>query len=344
MGMIDIHSHFFPLLGRAETERAARGEAPWIDVDPSGETGEIRIGDRPFRPVHRALWDPDARVRDLDAQGLDMQVVCATPVMFGYSWEVARAADWAAEMNDRAVAFCAAHPTRLKALSQVPLQDTKAACAEASRARAAGCIGVQIGNHVGDRDLDHPDLVDFLIHCAENDIPVLVHPWDMMGGPGRMRKWMLPWLVAMPAETQLGMLSLILSGALEKIPESLKICFAHGGGSFAYTLGRVDNAWRHRDIVRRDCPELPSSYARRFWCDSAVFDHGALRLLVDVMGADRILFGTDQPFPLGEQDVGALVRTAPKLSTAEKDAILFGNAPRFFDLSRQPAPESHEVL
>ena len=122
----------------------------------------------------------------------------------------------------------------------------------------SGCIGVQIGNHVGERDLDDEALVQFLIHCAERHIPVLVHPWDMMGG-GRMKKWMLPWLVAMPAETQLGMLSLILSGALERIPESLKICFAHGGGSFAWLLGRVDNAWRHRDIVRQDCPKLPSS-------------------------------------------------------------------------------------
>jgi aminocarboxymuconate-semialdehyde decarboxylase len=102
-------------------------------------------------------------------------------------------------------------------------------------------VGVQIGNHVGERDLDDEGLVQFLTHCANGDIPVLVHPWDMMGA-GRMKQWMLPWLVAMPAETQLGMLSLILSGALERIPESLRICFAHGGGSFAWLLGRADNA------------------------------------------------------------------------------------------------------
>ncbi len=346
--MIDIHSHFFPAFSRAQAEVVSPGDVPWLDVDAGGETGMIRLGDRPFRPVHRALWDSDARVGDLDAQGLEMQVVCATPVMFGYGWETSRAADWAALMNEAALDFCAAHPTRLKALAQVPLQDTKAACAEATRAMAAGCVGVQIGNHVGERDLDHPDLVDFLIHCADTDIPVLVHPWDMMGGQGRMKKWMLPWLVSMPAETQLGMLSLILSGALERIPERLKICFAHGGGSFAYTLGRVDNAWRHRDIVRQDCPELPSSYARRFFCDSAVFDERALRLLVDVMGSDRILFGTDQPFPLGEQDVGALVRSS-SLTPAEKSAILSENAHRFFDLSSSPQRESfatprHEVI
>src|SRR3546814_11913956 len=104
---------------------------------------------------------------------------------------------------------------------------TDLACLEASRAKATGHVGVQIGSHLGKRDLDDEQLVRFLIHCAENDIPILAHPWDMMTD-GRMKKWMLPWLVAMPAETQLSILSLILSGAFERIPRSLKPCFAHG--------------------------------------------------------------------------------------------------------------------
>jgi aminocarboxymuconate-semialdehyde decarboxylase len=213
----------------------------------------------------------------------------------------------------------------------VPLQSLELACTEASRAMTAGCIGVQIGNHVGDRDLDDEALVQFLMHCAREGIPALVHPWDMMGG-ARMKKWMLPWLVAMPAETQLGMVSLILSGAMERLPASLRICFAHGGGSFAWLLGRVDNAWRHRDIVRADCPNLPSSYARRFHVDSAVFDQGALRLLVDVMGVDRVMLGSDTPFPLGEQEIGSLVHGFPGLTAAEKAKIMHDNACEFFAL------------
>jgi aminocarboxymuconate-semialdehyde decarboxylase len=267
----------------------------------------------------------------MDAQGVQSQVVCATPVMFGYAWAADKTADWAARMNDHVLAFCHTAPQRLLALSQVPLQSLDAACREASRAQRAGCIGVQIGNHVGERDLDDETLVQFLIHCANEAIPVLVHPWDMMGA-GRMKRWMLPWLVAMPAETQLGMLSLILSGALERIPPSLKICFAHGGGSFAYLLGRVDNAWTQRDIVRQDCPKLPSSYARRFHVDSAVFDPGALKLLVDVMGADRVMLGSDYPFPLGEARIGALIKEVPFLSPDERQRLLSGNARAFFGL------------
>jgi aminocarboxymuconate-semialdehyde decarboxylase len=329
--MIDMHSHFFPPVTRAEAAEVDRERAPWLALDSGGATGQIMLGDKAFRPVYRALWDADFRVTELDKQGVALQVVCATPVMFGDKWEPARAALWAARMNDAAVAFCARQPSRLRALAQVPLQDLRLACAEASRAMAAGCIGVQIGNHLGDKDLDDELLVQFLIHCANHAIPVLVHPWDMMGGQ-RMKKWMLPWLVAMPAETQLGMVSLILSGALERIPESLKICFAHGGGSFAYLLGRVDNAWKHRDIVRADCPRLPSSYARRFHVDSAVFDPGALRLLTDVMGTDRVMLGSDYPFPLGEQRIGKLIADADILNPADRQKMLRGNAEAFFKL------------
>lgn len=330
--MIDIHSHFLPRISKAEAFAVEPEHAPWLVVDEGGATGQIMVGDKPFRPVYQALWDPDFRVGELDAQGVALQLVCATPIMFGYAWEAARAADWAACMNDKAVAFCAAHPTRLKALAQVPLQDTRLACEEASRAMAAGCVGVQIGNHVGDKDLDHPELVDFLIHCARENIPVFVHPWDMMGGNNRMRQWMLPWLVAMPAETQLGMLSLILSGALERIPETLKICFAHGGGSFAWVLGRVDNAWKHRDIVRQDCPRPPSEYARRFHTDAITFDPRALELLIGVMGVDRVMLGSDYPFPLGEQRIGSLIQGSGR-SEIDKHLLLQGNAEAFFGLS-----------
>ncbi|GAC1032299.1 amidohydrolase family protein [Pseudomonas sp. No.21] len=326
---IDIHSHFFPTITREEAARLNPERAPWLHSD--GPSGQIMVGDKPFRPVHDVLWDPVRRIEHLDEQGLDIQIMCATPVMFAYDAPIERALPWAQLMNDRALEMTARAPDRLKVLAQVPLQDIDAACREASRAKAAGHVGVQIGNHVGNHDLDHDNLVTFLSHCANDGIPVLVHPWDMMGGE-RMRKWMLPWLVAMPAETQLGILSLILSGAFERIPESLRICFAHGGGGFAFLLGRVDNAWRHRDIVREDCPQLPSSYVKRFFVDSAVFDPRALQLLVEVMGPDRVMLGSDSPFPLGEQRIGSGVLEHPRLDDADKARICAGNAREFFGI------------
>ncbi|WP_245153626.1 amidohydrolase family protein [Allopusillimonas ginsengisoli] len=328
---IDMHAHFLPPIAQQEAARLDRDQAPWLAIDASGETGQIMKGSQPFRPVYRALWDPALRLEEMDRHGLDIQIISATPIMFGYEFPGDKAAEWAARMNDLALEHCAADTKRLKALAQVPLQNLDLACAEASRARAAGHVGVQIGNHLGPRDMDDEHLVAFLIHCANNDIPILAHPWDMMTD-GRMKKWMLPWLVAMPAETQLGILSLILSGAFERIPESLKLCFAHGGGSFAFLLGRVDNAWQCRDIVRQDCPHPPSSYTNRFYTDSAVFDAGALRLLVEVMGADHVMLGSDYPFPLGEQSIGKLVMENDWLDDTQKQRICAGNAQQFFGL------------
>lgn len=330
---IDIHSHFFPLINQETAESIERERAAWLRVDEKDPTkGMIMLNRQEFRPIYNALWDADSRIKELDREGIDIQIVCNTPVLFGYDWDAQIAYDWAQKMNESAVEFCEKYPERLKAFSQVPLQNLKMACKEASRAKKLGCIGVQIGNHVGNKDLDHPDLVDFLIHCAEEEIPVFIHPWDMLGGPDRMQKWMLPWLVAMPAETQLSMLSLILSGALEKIPEKAKICFAHGGGSFAYILGRVDNAWKHRDIVRKDCPRPPSEYASRLYTDSAVFNQDALALLCKVMGEDNVMMGSDYPFPLGEQPIGSLISDSPHLDNHQKQKLLNKNAINFFKL------------
>ncbi|WP_432261795.1 amidohydrolase family protein [Cupriavidus sp. TMH.W2] len=327
--VVDIHSHFFPPITRAEAAALDPVAAPWLRPDGAGN-GMIMTGDTPFRPVYSALWDPARRIEEMDRHGVDIQLMCATPVMFGYHYPVQTAVPWSQRMNDYAMELCAYRPERLRALAQVPLQDIDAACREASRAKSIGHVGVQIGNHMGERDLDDEGLVTFLTHCAQESVPVLVHPWDMMGAP-RMKKWMLPWLVSMPAETQLGILSLILSGAFERIPRSLRLCFAHGGGSFAFLLGRVENAWRHRDIVREDCPNPPSSYVDRFYVDSAVFDPRALKLLVDTMGEARVMLGSDYPYPLGEQQVGELIRRT-ELTAPARRRLLGGNACEFFAL------------
>lgn len=328
--IIDIHSHFFPETWPDLAERYGTADWPWIKHLGNGQA-MIMVGDREFRPIYSACWDVSKRIEEMDRDGVDLQLISATPVLFAYDRPVQHALDCARIFNDAALDMCAASGGRLKALAQVPLQDVDAACGEVTRARRDGHLGVQIGNHVGDRNLDDEGLLTFLRHCAAEDAAVLVHPWDMMGG-SRMRKYMLPWLVAMPAETQLSILSLILSGAFERLPKSLRICFAHGGGSFPYLLGRADNAWRHRDIVREDCPHPPSTYTDRFCVDSAVFDDGALRLLVDVMGAERVMLGTDYPFPLGEQRLGKLVGESERLSAAEKRRVLGDNAIAFLDL------------
>ncbi len=328
--VIDVHSHFYPKLTKQQGDLLGLDESPWLRDDGDG-TGQMMAGDREYRPVQAPLWDPVARLTHMDELGTDVQVISPTPMLFSYVAEASVGMRWAAQINDLAREMCETNPVRLKSLCQVPLQDIDLACTEVSRAMETGHVGVHIGNHVTGRNLDDPEIVRFLAYCADEDIPVLVHPWDTMAGE-RMPKYMLAWLVGMPAETHLAILSLVLSGAFERLPDKLKICFAHGGGNFAAQIGRVDNAWHRRDIIRVDCPKPPSSYVDRFSVDSAVFSDEALRLLVSVMGEDKIIMGSDYPFPLGETEPGALIQSSEHLDDDAKRKLLGSNADSFFSI------------
>jgi aminocarboxymuconate-semialdehyde decarboxylase len=329
MPVIDIHNHFFP---RACPDLAARYGTPnwpWMKHTEPGEA-DIMVGDRFFRHIYSACWDPRKRLEEMDRDGIEMQVLSATPVLFAYDRPVEHALDCAQLFNDAALELCAQGKGRLKALCQVPLQDVDAACKELSRCMKAGHLGVQIGNHVGEKNLDDPGIVAFLHHCADEGAAVLVHPWDMFG-QSRMPKYMMPWTVGMPAETQLGIVAMILGGAFDKLPHSLRICFAHGGGSFAFLLGRLQNAWQHHSVAHGVCEQAPKDYLNRFYVDSAVFDSRALKYLVDTMGPERVMLGSDYPFPLGEHRVGELIRSS-ELPARTKSRLLGENAEEFLGL------------
>jgi aminocarboxymuconate-semialdehyde decarboxylase len=254
MPVIDIHNHFFPRTWPDLAARYGTPDWPWIKHTASGQA-EIMLGERFFRHIDSACWDPEKRLQDMDCDGVDMQVISATPVLFAYERPAEHALDCARLFNDAALELCAQGKGRLKSLCQVPLQDVEAACKELTRCKQCGHLGVQIGNHVGDNNLDDAGLVTFLHHCADEGMAVLVHPWDMFGQP-RMPNYMMPWTVGMPAETQLGIVAMILSGAFDRLPQSLRICFAHGGGSFAFLLGRLQNAWEHHPVAPGKC-DLP---------------------------------------------------------------------------------------
>jgi aminocarboxymuconate-semialdehyde decarboxylase len=332
MQVIDIHNHFFPHSWPDLAARFGTTNWPWIKHTEPGKA-DIMVGDRFFRRIYSACWDPEVRLQEMDRDGVDVQVISATPVLFAYERPVQHAIDCAQLFNDAALELCSRGKGRLKSFCQVPLQDIDAACKELSRCMRGGHLGVQIGNHVGNKNLDDSGVVTFLQHCAEEGAAVLVHPWDMFGAD-RMPKYMMPWTVGMPAETQLSVVALILSGAFDRLPSTLRICFAHGGGSFAFLLGRLENAWHHHLVARGDCQHPPSHYLDRFYADSAVFDQRALQFLVETMGADQVLLGSDYPFPLGEERVGALIQQS-NLPGGDKAKLLGGNAARFLELQAE---------
>jgi aminocarboxymuconate-semialdehyde decarboxylase len=329
MPVIDIHNHFFPRTWPDLAARYGTPNWPWIKHTEASKA-EIMVGDRFCRQIYSACWDAEVRLSEMDRDGIELQVLSATPVLFAYERPVEHALDCAQLFNDAALELCAQGKGRLKSLCQVPLQDIDASCKELSRCMRAGHLGVQIGNHVEEKNLDDASIVTFLHHCADEGAAVLVHPWDMLGAE-RMPKYMMPWTVGMPAETQLGIVAMILGGAFDKLPASLRICFAHGGGSFAFLLGRLENAWQHHPVAHGVCELPPSQYLKRFSVDSAVFDQRALQFLVGTMGAERVLLGSDYPFPLGEHRVGSLIRSS-HLTPQEKTRLLGGNAAAFLGL------------
>jgi aminocarboxymuconate-semialdehyde decarboxylase len=327
MSVIDVHSHYVPHDWPDLAQACGGSDWPSLRVESATEA-TILLGTREFRRITDACWSADRRLADMDGDGVDIQVVSPTPVFFSYGRTAEQATTVAGIFNDLALDITGQAPGRLLPFCQVPLQDPEAACRELDRCLANGHRGVEIGNHVGDIDLDDGGVVEFLAHCAAHDVPVLVHPWDMPQSP-RLDRWMAQWLVGMPAETHLSVLSLILSGAFDRLPASLRIAFAHGGGSFAFWAGRADNAWRQRrDLVGEGSTMPPSEYIGRFSVDTVVFSEPALRLLIDVIGPEHVMMGSDYPYPLGERPAGAVVRRSD-LDAAARAAVLGGNAATF---------------
>jgi aminocarboxymuconate-semialdehyde decarboxylase len=247
-----------------------------------------------------------------------VQVLSTVPVMFSYWAKPDHGLEVARFLNDDLAGVVARHPDRFVGLGTLPLQDPQRACAELERCvTELGLAGVQIGSHVetGPEPLDErwmlsdPRLFCVLETAARLSAAVFIHPWDMMG-EARMQRYWLPWLVGMPSEESLAICSLIFGGVFERLP-ALRVCVAHGGGSFAGTLGRIEHGFRCRpDLVAIDNPNPPSAYLGRFWVDGLVLDVGALRHIVDLFGRERVALGSDYPFPLGEAVPGAAIRAA----------------------------------
>ena len=325
MKRIDVHTHVLP----AELPRWAEkfGKGGFIHLEPLGpcRARMVRDDGTSFRELESNAWDPAVRLRECDAAQVGVQVLSTVPVMFSYQAKPRDALQIAQFLNDHLHSLCAAHPSRFLGLGTVPLQDPELAARELERCvKELGLCGVQIGTHAGAWNLDAPELFPFFARAAELSASIFVHPWDMLA-PERMQKYWLPWLVGMPAECALAIASVIFSGLLEKLP-ALRLCFAHGGGAFPGTLGRIQHGWEARpDLCAVDNPHPPEKYARRLWVDSLVHDPRALRLLLEVFGADRIALGTDYPFPLGELKPGALIESL-ELDTNIQSSLFVSSA------------------
>jgi aminocarboxymuconate-semialdehyde decarboxylase len=300
MRSLDVHTHVLP----PDLPRWSP-----IRLEGAGECRArmLREDGTVFRDIASNAWDAAQRLRECDDVGVGVQVLSTVPVLFAYQLPPERGHDLARLLNDSIASLCREHPRRFIGLGTLPLQSPDFALRELDRCIAQlGLAGVEIGSHVNAWNLSDPPLFPVFARAAELGAAVFVHPWDMMGEE-RMRKYWLPWLVGMPAEVSLAICSLIFGGVLERLPQ-LRIAFAHGGGAFPGTLGRIERGFHARpDLVATDNPHPPTAYLKSIYVDSLVHDARALRLILDVFGHERIALGSDYPFPLGEARPGALI-------------------------------------
>jgi aminocarboxymuconate-semialdehyde decarboxylase len=340
---IDLHTHILP---RDWPDLDARyGYGGFVRLDHYKPCcARMMIGARVFREISDNCWDPRRRIEEMDAAGVAMQVLSTVPVMFSYWAKPTDGLDLSRLLNDHLAGIVRDHPGRFAGLGMIPLQDADLAAGELER-----CVtelrlrGVQIGTHIDAnaycdqkecRNLDDRSL-DAVWSTAERlGAAVFVHPWDMMG-KDRMPRYFLPWLVGMPAETSLAICSMIFGGVFERFPR-LRVAFAHGGGSFPFTIGRIEHGFHARpDLCACDNAVNPRQYLAttdrpaRFYVDSLVHDAEALRALIRLFGSRRVVLGSDYPFPLGEMPAGALIESMSDLSPDDRDWLLSRSAREF---------------
>jgi aminocarboxymuconate-semialdehyde decarboxylase len=333
---VDLHTHILP--ERWPDWAARTGYPGWIRLDHhKPRCARMMQGDTFFREIGDNCWDPAVRLRDCDSCGVAVQVLSTVPVMFSYWAKAQDAHDLARLLNDDIAEKVRAHPRRFAGLGTIPLQAPELAARELERCvKELGMAGVQIGTHVNGDNLDDPRLLPIFKTAQKLGAAVFVHPWDMLARE-RMPKYWLRWLVGMPAETCLAICSVLFSGLLDRLPE-LRMAFAHGGGAFAGTIGRIEHGYTARpDLVAVDSPRSPREWladpaggrSARFWVDSLTHDASALQYLVRLMGPQRVALGSDYPFPLGEACPGQMIEQMEGFSTETKALLLGGAALEF---------------
>src|SRR5947209_8007331 len=256
---IDLHTHILPKNWPDLRERYGYGGFVQLEHHGVG-CARMVVDGKSFREITDSCWDPGRRLEDCGRHGVDLQVLSTVPVMFSYWAKPQHALDLACFLNEHIAEVVRAHPRRFAGLGTLPLQDPELAIGELERCvKDLGLAGVEIGTHVDGKNLDHPDLFPVFAAAERLGAAVFVHPWDMFAKE-RMEKYWLRWLVGMPAETCLAICSVIFGGVLERLPR-LRIAFAHGGGSFAGTIGRIEHGFQPRaDLCANDTktsPRLP---------------------------------------------------------------------------------------
>jgi aminocarboxymuconate-semialdehyde decarboxylase len=302
---IDMHTHIIPKIMPNWTEKFGYGKFINL-VHNVDRSADMMQGGQFFRRIQENCWNEELRIGEYEQFNTQVQVVCTIPVLFSYWAKTEDCVELSRFLNDHIADLVAKYPKNYIGLATIPMQDTEAAIKELERAKATGHVGIQIGSNINDENLSEERFFPIFEACERLGMAVMVHPWQMMGFDS-MKKYWLPWLVGMPAETSRAACSMIFGGVLERLP-NLRVCFSHAGGSFLPTLGRIEHGFNCRpDLVAVDNQVNPREYIGKFWVDCITHDIDALKYILKMQGSKRVCLGSDYPFPLGDLEIGKFI-------------------------------------
>jgi len=327
---IDIHTHILPK--SLPDLKQKFGYGGWISIEHKDGDASMKKDGNFFRSIKPNCWDSNVRLKECEQSNVDIQVLSTVPIMFSY-W--AKSKDtWVLSkfLNDDIAEVINNKPKRFIGLGTLPMQNTDLAILELERCmNDLNFAGIQIGSNINGKNLNEDFVFPIFEAASDLGAAVFIHPWEMMG-ENDINKYWLPWLVGMPAETSRAICSLIFGGIFERLP-NLRVAFAHGGGSFIGTIGRIEHGFNMRpDLCAIDNDINPLQYLGKFWVDSLVHDKDALELLIKKVGNKKIALGTDYPFPLGEIDPGKLIDDM-NYSSEIKNKLFYQNALDWLGLS-----------
>ncbi|WP_091585852.1 amidohydrolase family protein [Alteribacillus bidgolensis] len=329
---IDFHTHIIPQDIPNFTEKY--GQDRWPLLHQTCTCGaNIMVGGKVFREVTDQVWDPNKRIKDMDREGVDMQVLSPIPVTFSYWAPAAEALEMARLQNDFIADTVNNYPKRFLGFGTIPMQDTDLAIQEMERCiHELNLSGIEIGTNVNGNNLDSKEFTSFFEMAEKWEVPLFIHPWETMARD-RTPRHNFMYTVGMPSETALAAASLIWSGVIEKYPK-LKICFSHGGGSFPYIIPRLDQGWKVWPHLRLTS-HPPSHYINNLYFDSLNYDPLNLQFLIDRFGHDRIMLGSDYPFLLREISPGKIIDEMRGLTAEQQRFMLGENALQFLNVKEK---------
>jgi aminocarboxymuconate-semialdehyde decarboxylase len=324
---IDLHSHFFPIEALSNPGKY-QDRAPKIVLDKDKLSVTSQIGMR--AGLGAGAYDPVARINALDEMSIDLQAISPSPILLFYWEDPAVAAHFSRKQNQAIQEIVKKHPDRFVGFGSVPLQSVPDAIAIAKEAKSMGLKGLEIGNAVEERQLEDPLFEEFFDAVQALDMLLFVHPLEGGVDAGDPLASVLGNVLQFPFRTTLMIERMILKGMFEKYP-NLRLCLSHGGGLLAFNIWRLDHSYNLRPDLKEIIPQRPSGYLKKIYFDSIVHSAAALQYLVQVVGADRVVVGTDYPMAMGDFEPVRKINSL-NLTDEERTQILGANAARALNL------------